>query len=159
MNIRRLPHLSPPADDQPRSRRSKSEVAASVIFLGVGILCIAVPLVYIFVLLPMFLTFAAIFHHDPWPDQLPVLLALLLLLVSGFGLLQFRRWAAVLVSGLGWAWLVYLCYVKAATVGPTPFFNTGVPVITAVLIGLPLVATLLLTAAMVVYWPRFEDWL
>jgi hypothetical protein len=155
MNIRDLPGLSPPADDSPRRGLSKPEAAASVIFHGAAILGISITLVYIVLVLPMCLTFGAIFGHDSWPDQQPVLLGLLLLLLGCIGLLLFRRWAAVLVSSLGWAWLVYICYVKVATVGTTSF-DSGGPVITAVLVGLPLVATPLLTVSMIVYWPRLK---
>jgi hypothetical protein len=157
MNIRGLPGLSPPADDSPRRALSKPEAAARMLFQGVAILGIAATLGFVFLLLPVLLTFGSIFGHDPWPDQLPVLLWLLFLLLGCIGLLLFRRWAAVLVCGLGWAWLVYICYVKVATVGPTLFFDSAVPVVTVLLVGLPLVATPLMTVSMIVYWHRLKS--
>jgi hypothetical protein len=158
MNIRDLPGLSPAADGlPPRRGLSKPEAAARVLFQGVAILGISATLGFVFLLLPVFLTFGSIFGHDSWPDQLPVLLWLLLLLLGCMGLLLFRRWAAVLVCGLGWGWLVYVCYVKAATVGPTLFFDSAVPVVTVLLVGLPLVATLLMTVSVIVYWPHLKN--
>jgi hypothetical protein len=156
--LRRLPGLSPAADTPPGDGLTRAEAGARLLLQGVAILGISASLFIVFLVFPLFLTFAGIFHPGPdaGPDLLPGLVGLLLLLLGCTGLLLFRRWAAVLTGGLGWAWLVYACYVKVSSPGPTYFSDPSVPVVTALLVGLPQVATLLVTVGGIVCWSRLK---
>jgi hypothetical protein len=155
---RSLPGLSPASDVVPlRPAASKPEAVALVLLQGIAILGIAFFLAMVFMVLPVMAMFGSIFHssRDILSDE-PVWL-LLPLLLGCIGLLRFRRWAAVIVCGLGWGWLTYPVYVQVSSVGPTPVFDPSAPALTAYLSDLSLGATLLMTASVFVCWRHLKN--